>query len=226
MLELYVDEITTCLKKKCYFSALSLSLMLPDMCGMAEFPNKQVAGRYISWYDTYIGDYLKKERENEEEPYLSGEIVYNLRNCFFHEGQPNINAGKVKEEINKFDRFVLLVGYENIIYSYISTINVMEAWYRIICVDISYLCNLICHASLFYYSTNREKFSYNFRVLSMKSSSEKIPEEVKIDYSPISNTLNKKLEAAGNEFHHIPPEVIEDIINKSLTYVKNENLSK
>lgn len=225
MLELYVEEITTCLRNKCYFSALSMSLMLPDMCGMAEFPNKQVAGRYISWYDTYIGNYLKQERANEEEPYLSGEIVYNLRNNFFHQGQPNINAGKVKEEINKFDHFVLLVGWENVIYSIVSTFSTMGAWCRLIFVDISYLCNLICDAALFYYSSNKEKFSYDFSILPQKFLLEKIPDEEKKGYSAISDTLNKKLEAAGNEFHHIPPEVIEDLMNRTVTYLNKETLS-
>ena len=43
----YVKDIKCALQNKCYYSALSLTLTLPDMCGMAEFPKKQVGERYI-----------------------------------------------------------------------------------------------------------------------------------------------------------------------------------
>ena len=47
MIEIYVNNIERSLKNKCYFSALAL----PDMCGMAEFPEEQsVSKRYIEWY--------------------------------------------------------------------------------------------------------------------------------------------------------------------------------
>lgn len=73
----YVKDIKCALQNKCYYSALSLTLTLPDMCGMAEFPKKQVGERYIEWYNKYLGEYTANGIEDEE-PYLSGEIIYNL----------------------------------------------------------------------------------------------------------------------------------------------------
>lgn len=82
MIPNYVDDIRRSLKNKCYFSALSLALTMPDICGMAEFPNKQVGERYVEWYDKYIGDYMAygKDDLGGNNPWLSGEVVYNLRN--------------------------------------------------------------------------------------------------------------------------------------------------
>ena len=80
MIDIYVNDIRNALKNQSFFSALSLALTLPDVCGMAEFPNKQVAERYIGWYDKYIGAFIKNSEPFEQSPYLSGEMVYNLRN--------------------------------------------------------------------------------------------------------------------------------------------------
>ena len=54
MINVYVDDIKKSLKNKCYFSALALSLALPDICGMVEFPKEQVSDRYIHWFDKYL----------------------------------------------------------------------------------------------------------------------------------------------------------------------------
>ena len=72
------------LDSDCYLTALSIALMLPEICGKAEFPNEKVFKRYIKCYDEHIGKYEKTQKFYENDmPYLSGEIVYNLRNSFF-----------------------------------------------------------------------------------------------------------------------------------------------
>lgn len=99
VIPIYVDDIKCSLKNKCYFSALSLALTLPDVCGMAEFPNKSVSKRYIEWYDKYIGEFmaLDKDALDGDNPWLSGEVIYNLRNTYFHQGNPGIVRDKIKE---------------------------------------------------------------------------------------------------------------------------------
>ncbi len=42
MVELYVNDIANALKNKSYFSALAMSLALPDICGTAEYPTKHL----------------------------------------------------------------------------------------------------------------------------------------------------------------------------------------
>ncbi len=51
-----VEDINKALDCEAYLSALSLTLMLPDVCGKAEYPNLKVGEHYIKWYDEYIGN--------------------------------------------------------------------------------------------------------------------------------------------------------------------------
>ena len=55
MVEIYVNDIVNALKNKSYFSALAMSLALPDICGAAEYPNEtSTAKRYMGWYNKYL----------------------------------------------------------------------------------------------------------------------------------------------------------------------------
>lgn len=175
MIPIYVDDIRCSLKNKSYFSALSLALTLPDMCGMAEFPNKSVGERYIKWYDKYLGDYMAhgKDELGGNNPWLSGEVVYNLRNTFLHQGNPGIENSRVKEEVNRFDKFTLLLGDGTDLQ--MSTFNVEagteesgKITYRAIIIDITYLCDSICDFALWYYENNKEKFQFNFNVITQE----------------------------------------------------------
>ena len=105
MIDVYVKDIMNALKKRSYFSALALALALPDMCGAVEYPNESVSERYIKWYQEHVEPWVKKE--GKDNPDLSGEVVYNLRNTFLHQGLPAVNAGKIKEESNRVNKFIL-----------------------------------------------------------------------------------------------------------------------
>ena len=53
------------------------------------------SGRYIKWFDEYIGQYERDdERIRVGMPYLSGELVYSLRNSILHQDNPNIDCQK------------------------------------------------------------------------------------------------------------------------------------
>lgn len=64
MIPVYVNDIKRSLENKCYFSALSLALTLPDICRIAEFPKKSVTERYMGWYDKYLGDYMEYSKDD------------------------------------------------------------------------------------------------------------------------------------------------------------------
>ena len=101
MVELYVNDIANALKNKSYFSALAMSLALPDICGTAEYPNEtSTAKRYIEWYNKYLGEYMSDDRGN---PYLSGEIVYNLRNLLHRPKRKPNGITKADREASKSD---------------------------------------------------------------------------------------------------------------------------
>ena len=207
MIPIYVDDIRCSLKNKCYFSALSLALTLPDICGMAEFPNKQVGERYIEWYDKYLGDYMAygKDGFGGNNPWLSGEIVYNLRNTFLHQGNLGIEKNKVKEEVNRFDKFTLLLGDGTDLQ--MSTFNVEagteetgKITYRAIIIDVTYLCESICDFVLWYYENNKEKFKFDFNAITQEEWRHPLEEEIQFtDGDVYAKVLNQKLEKEGSK---------------------------
>ena len=175
MIPTYVNDIRCSLKNKCYFSALSLALTLPDICGMAEFPNKSVTERYIEWYDKYLGVYMTQGKDDlgGNNPWLSGEVIYNLRNTYLHQGSPGIASDKVKEEANQLDEFILMLGDGTFFQE--ATINIEvgiqatgKKTYKKKIVDVTFLCESICGVALWYYENNQEKFKFNFNIITQE----------------------------------------------------------
>ena len=172
MIDQYVNEIYEALNHKLYYPALALTLALPDICGMAEYPNEDVGKRYINWIDKYVEEFFNDEEEECETdtPYLTGEVIYNLRNTFLHQGLPNVQKDKIKKESNQVDRFTIIFGDANKswirsrhIYSHAGNIN-----YREMTVEIHYLCDGICNCALRYYQHNKDKFKIDVNVVSQE----------------------------------------------------------
>lgn len=167
MLQL-IDDVNKALEAGCYYAALSLVLTLPDICGKAEYPQEKIGKRYIDWYDEHIGKYEQCSCEHckrNTPPYLSGEVVYSLRNSFLHQGTPNIESSKIKNENNKIDRFELVIESKNRfdIYSDAAGNNGGERNYR---VNVRRLCLIICNSVLSYYEANQEKFNFfNYSII-------------------------------------------------------------
>lgn len=91
-----IKKINQCLDNDCVMAGLSLALTLPDICGKAIYPEfNKPSDRYIKRFDEYIG-----QHEHYDEhmrlgiPYLSGELIYSLRNSILHQGNPNIDGKK------------------------------------------------------------------------------------------------------------------------------------
>ena len=199
MIDLYVSDIRNSLKNQSYYSALSLALTLPDVCGMAEYPNKQVAERYIGWDDKYIGELVKNSERFEQSPYLSGEIVYNLRNTYLHQGSPKVAASKIKEEANQVDKFILLLGDGTKIQEVTIAVCIDSVAFRAILVDITYLCNVLCDCALDYYRSNISKFKFECNVIPEQylygkdSPFDYMPK----DADPLGKIITKKLLTTG-----------------------------
>lgn len=210
MISAYVNDIRCSLKNKCYFSALSLALTLPDICGMAEFPNKSVTERYIEWYDKYLGVYMAQGKDDlgGNNSWLSGEVIYNLRNTYLHQGSPGIESDKIKEEVNQFDQFTLLLGDGTELH--VSTFNIEagtqetgKITYRDIVVDVTYLCSSICDCALWYYENNQEKFKFNFNVITQEEWINPPKEVFEGDF--YAEILNRKFEKEG-----MPIRIVEE----------------
>ena len=168
MIDKLVDEINIALSHNLYFAALSLVLTLPDICGRAEYPSTNVAKRYITWYNEYIGQYDRFPCDDCKEaqmPYLSGEVVYNLRNSFLHQGTPNIDSSQIKDPSNQLDEFTLVIEKKNEFDIYsdaagITESNQGEIKHRSYRVNIRRLCLIITLSAKSYYEKNKNKFDF------------------------------------------------------------------
>ena len=161
------DDINRALENEAYFAALALTL--PDICGKAKYPNERNGTRYINWYDEYVGKYEQCPCETCQEnkmPYLSGEVVYQLRNSFLHQGTPNVDKNKIQNEFNKLDKFTLVIEKKNEfdIYADASSVGV-ERSYR---VNVRRLCLILTLTAKGYYEKHMDEFNFfNFSVLEM-----------------------------------------------------------
>lgn len=170
MLLKLIDDMNRALDNDCFFSALSLALTLPDICGKAKYPDEKKSGkRYIDWYDEYVGVYEQCPGEEGQMPYLSGEVVYQLRCSFLHQGNPNINKNKIKEDCCKIDKFVLMTEKKKEFNILADAATSSENFYgnekvgetfRTYRVDVRRLCFIISACAKAYYNENREKFDF------------------------------------------------------------------
>lgn len=163
MIEQIINEINICLENECFLSALGMALTLPDICGKAEYPTDSVTKRYIKWTNEYISAYEKDDSlYGIDMPYLSGEILYNLRNAFLHQGNPNIDSSRVKDVRCKVDEFNLVIG--SIFSGDASSVryaNNQQVTYRRLDVNIINLCAKLTRTARGYYCTNKEKFTFS-----------------------------------------------------------------
>lgn len=171
MIEKLVEDINKALDNNAYFSALSLALTLPDICGKAEYPEAKSGRRYIDWYDEYVGKYEKcpcERCKTNPMPYLSGEVVYCLRNSFLHQGTPNINSDKINEASNKIDNFILIIEKKNDFDIYSDAACISTKYFnmdylgekRTYYVNIRRLCLILTLCAKGYYEENNEKFDF------------------------------------------------------------------
>ena len=169
-----IEDMNRALDHDCYFAALAIALMLPDICGKAKYPKAKVGDRYIDWYDEYVGQYEKcpKNVENPEDvemPYLSGEVVYSLRGSLLHQGNPNLENAKIKDAACKLDRFTFLIQKKNEFDLYSDFARVtrqavdlerMEETERCYEVNIRRFCLVLSLCASAYYKEFPEQFDF------------------------------------------------------------------
>ena len=172
MIEKIINEINEALSHNLYFAALSLVLTLPDICGKAEYPKTGIAERYIKWYNRHIGQYDRcpcDDCKKVQMPYLSGEVVYNLRNSFLHQGTPNIDRSKIKDPSNQLDEFTLVIDKKNDFDIYSDAAGIAESdagKHRSYRVNVRRMCLITTLAAKDYYYKNKDKFDFfNYKIL-------------------------------------------------------------
>lgn len=161
MIDRLIDDMNKALDADAYMAALAIALILPDMCGKAEYPQyckrKDSKKRYIKWFDEYLGQYNKHINEDgEKTPYLSGEIIYQLRCAYLHSGTPDIDSEDIKEEINKLDQFILILAPKNDAEIYADLSIKKEYW-----LNIRKFCGDLELAVKAYYQDNKTKLNFS-----------------------------------------------------------------
>lgn len=158
----------------CLLAGLALALTLPDICGKAEYPSLGVGARYTRWYNENVGITEKPPKfakSGTEMPYLSGSVVYSLRCQFLHQGTPNIEVSKIKEDACKIDDFALLIQKKNALDIYSDSAGMFSCGTdpdgknptyqrRSYEVNVRRLCLILCACAEGYYKENADKFNF------------------------------------------------------------------
>lgn len=184
MLIRLIEDMNLALDHDCWFSALALALTLPDICGKAMCPEeKSGKKRYITWYDEYVGKYEQCPGDEGETPYLSGEVVYQLRCAFLHQGNPNINTDKITENCCKIDHFSLAVDKKKEFNFLMDSACSSEHYFqgkqigkthRCYEVNVRRLCFIIAANAEAYYNKHKDQFGFfNFSIVDLDERHEK-----------------------------------------------------
>jgi hypothetical protein len=88
-----LNSIERSLQDENWYSALVMSLIIPDILGKLEGEPKS-STRYPAWFDKYLG---KKYGD-----FLSGKDCYALRCAYLHEGSENIETQNAKDILDRF----------------------------------------------------------------------------------------------------------------------------
>lgn len=89
-----LTSIEDSLYHKNWYSALILSLTLPDICSKLEGGNSYSSKRYPEWFNKYLGE--------EYRELLSGQDCYSLRCAYLHEGSPSIESQQARDILDRF----------------------------------------------------------------------------------------------------------------------------
>lgn len=163
MINQLIKEINIALENNLFLVALNTALTLPDICGKAEYPDisyKHNGERYKKWYQEHIGQYEQSPldlREGVTMPYLSADVVYQLRCEMLHQGNPNVSKSKTG-----IDKFTLWVQKANPFGFYGDTASVSLSGEpcKTYNVSVRRLCLLLCRTAENYYNNNKEKFAF------------------------------------------------------------------
>lgn len=88
----YAAEMNAAFEAKLYISALSLALILPDVCSTASDPDNRTSGEK---YKTWINKYFIPVIQANIRPSIQASDIYQVRNTVLHNGSLATDAGKL-----------------------------------------------------------------------------------------------------------------------------------
>ena len=85
-----------------WYSAFTLALTLPDICGRLNNPKNTSQKRFEDWFNKYILHHYQSPFHGKDFTFLSGADCYALRCAFLHEGRDDITRQKAREVVSRF----------------------------------------------------------------------------------------------------------------------------
>lgn len=113
--ELLIEGIENNLKVNDYLSALTMSLIIPDILGKVAFPNLKSKSeeRYTKWFDENVRDlfgrFYSQPVFEGDTIRMSGMVCYKLRCKLLHEGENDL------KDKTGIDEFVLSFDHEGFV---------------------------------------------------------------------------------------------------------------
>lgn len=92
-MEHLVQAIKHSLATHNWYSAVTLSLTLPDICGKLENPNLRSRQRYSAWFNQYVA--------MAHPGFLNGDDCYALRCAYLHQGEFDLEDQNAKDILNR-----------------------------------------------------------------------------------------------------------------------------
>lgn len=91
-----MESIDKALKSKNWYAALTMTLMLPDICGKIDNPKMKSAERYIKWFNQYI------KPDYGMEMFMEGGDCYAIRCAILHSFSEDLTEHKAKKIVAKY----------------------------------------------------------------------------------------------------------------------------
>lgn len=110
MIKDILNDIEKAIENEAYFSALALTLTIPDICGKIENTNiGKDKCKYMKWFNDWVYPYYKVIYDPKDEKFykyekllkFDGNLCYALRCAVLHSG--NYKVEKNKSKITRFE---------------------------------------------------------------------------------------------------------------------------
>ena len=100
----FVDAIQASVASHNWYSALALSLSVPDICGRLEEPSAKSQARFEKWYDKYLLSRYQGNvgPERSLHTFLSASDCYALRCAFLHQGEFGVEDQRARRALTHF----------------------------------------------------------------------------------------------------------------------------
>ena len=102
-MERFLASVEKALADCNWYSALYMSLTLPDVCSSLESDDGKTNGKkFAAWFDTYLKPTYTRTLVGEAHVFMAGDDCYVLRCSMLHQGLADVGHQKAKGVLDKF----------------------------------------------------------------------------------------------------------------------------